>query len=45
MALIIPSLKLGNKTTENAYAKVSRVSVDDNSTDYNNIYGDYIGTL
>ncbi len=31
MALIIPTLKLGNKTTENAYAKVSRVSVDNNT--------------
>lgn len=31
MALIIPTLKLGNKTTENAYAKVGRVTVDNNT--------------
>ena len=31
MALIIPNLKLGNKTTENAYAKVGRVNVDNNT--------------
>lgn len=31
MALIIPTLKLGNKTTENAYAKVGRVQVDNDT--------------
>ena len=31
MALIIPTLKLGKVTTENAYAKVARVSVDNNT--------------
>lgn len=31
MALIIPTFKQGNKTTENAYAKVSRVNVDNNT--------------
>ncbi len=31
MALIIPTFKQGNKTTENAYAKVSRVQVDNDT--------------
>ena len=31
MALIIPTFKQGNKTTTNAYAKVVRVQVDNNT--------------